>query len=57
MLKIIISPAKKINITDEYPCRLTSPVFPERARQLHAALLSLSFAELKKLWNCRISII
>lgn len=52
MLKIIISPAKKMNITDEYPCRLTSPVFLERARQLHAALLSLSFAELKKLWNC-----
>lgn len=52
MLKIIISPAKKMRILEEYPCRLTSPVFQEKAERLHAALLRLSFGELKQLWNC-----
>lgn len=52
MLKIIISPAKKMNIIDEYPCRLTIPAFQEKARLLHDALLSLSFEELKNLWGC-----
>lgn len=52
MLKIMISPAKKMNMIDEYTCRLTSPVFQEKARQLHDAMLSLSLEELKKLWNC-----
>lgn len=52
MLKIIISPAKKMNVIDEYPCRLTVPAFQEKARLLHDALLSLSFEELKKLWGC-----
>ena len=52
MLKIIISPAKKMRILEDYSCRLSNPVFQEKAGQLHAALLNLSFEELKKLWNC-----
>ena len=31
MLKIVISPAKKMNITDEFPCNATVPVFSDRA--------------------------
>ena len=30
MLKIVISPAKKMNITDEFPCNATVPVFSDR---------------------------
>lgn len=52
MLKIIISPAKKMNIIDEYPCRLTIPAFQERTRRLQNALRCLSFEELKMLWGC-----
>ena len=52
MLKIIISPAKKMRIFEDYSCRLSAPVFQEKAGQLHAALRNLSFEELKKLWNC-----
>lgn len=52
MLKIIISPAKKMNIIDEYPCRLTTPAFQRKTRQLYDALLGLSFEELKQLWGC-----
>lgn len=52
MLKIIISPAKKMRILEDYSCRISAPVFQEKAGQLHAALLNLSFEELKKLWNC-----
>lgn len=52
MLKIIISPAKKMNRIDEYPCRLTVPAFQEKAQTLYNALKSLSFEELKKLWGC-----
>ena len=52
MLKIIISPAKKMRILEDYSCRLSAPVFQEKAGQLHTALRNLSFEELKKLWNC-----
>ena len=52
MLKIIISPAKKMRIFEDYSCRLSAPVFQEKAGQLHTALRNLSFEELKKLWKC-----
>ncbi len=52
MLKIIISPAKKMRILEDYSCQLSAPVFQEKAGQLHTALRNLSFEELKKLWNC-----
>ena len=38
MLKIIISPAKKMNITEDAPRELTVPVFLDRALELHAIL-------------------
>lgn len=52
MLKIIISPAKKMRIFEDYSCRLSAPVFQEKAGRLHTALRNLSFEELKKLWKC-----
>lgn len=52
MLKIIISPAKKMNVIDEYTCCLTAPAFLEKTQHLHKALLQLSLEELKKLWGC-----
>lgn len=52
MLKIIISPAKKMNITEEYPCELSAPVFLEQALELHARLKDMTIAELKDLWKC-----
>ena len=52
MLKIIISPAKKMNLTEDYPCPLTSPVFLDRALNLHSTLKSMELPELKSLWKC-----
>lgn len=52
MLKIIISPAKKMNVTDEFPCNATVPVFSDRADVLHGILKSKTIQELKTLWKC-----
>ena len=52
MLKIIISPAKKMNVTEDHPCKLTDPIFLDRALELHARLKALDPAELKDLWKC-----
>ena len=52
MLKIIISPAKKMNIIEDYPCGLTTPVFLDRAHSLHEKLKGMGLAELKNLWDC-----
>lgn len=52
MIKIIISPAKKMNVIDEYDCELTHPVFMEETRLLHNLLNLMSREELKKLWQC-----
>ena len=52
MLKIIISPAKKMNITEDAPRELTVPVFLDRALELHSILKGKSLAELKSLWKC-----
>lgn len=52
MLKIIISPAKKMNIIDEYPCTVTKPAFSKEAKYLHGILTKMSRDELKKLWRC-----
>lgn len=51
-MKIIISPAKKMNIdTDSFPCHGLPP-FLDRTRQLLEQLRGMSFEELKKLWKC-----
>ena len=52
MLKVIISPAKKMNITEDAPRGLTVPVFLDRALELHAILKGKSLAELKTIWKC-----
>ncbi len=52
MLKIIISPAKKMNITEDAPRGLTVPVFLDRALELHAILKGKDLAKLKSIWKC-----
>lgn len=51
-MRIIISPAKKMNIhTDDLGYR-DLPEFLPQAEQLLVRLRSMSYDELKKLWNC-----
>ena len=51
-MRIIISPAKKMNVdTDSLPyCDL--PVFLSNTKEICGQLQSMSYEELKKLWNC-----
>ena len=51
-MKIIISPAKKMNVDTDSLEWLALPRFLERTEQLLARLQSMSYAELKKLWKC-----
>ena len=56
MLKIIISPAKKmVSDPDSLPCT-GMPQFMEKTERLKSLLQSKSYAELKKLWSCNDSI-
>ena len=51
-MKIIISPAKKMNVnTDDFPVDKL-PVFIDDARILCEAIQKLSYAEAKALWKC-----
>ena len=51
-MKIIISPAKKMNEdTDIFACE-EMPVFLERTKELAEYVKNLSFEEAKKLWGC-----
>ncbi|MCI8994303.1 MAG: peroxide stress protein YaaA [Lachnospiraceae bacterium] len=51
-MKLIISPAKKMNIrTDDLPAR-ELPQFLNKTRILCQAIKALSFSEAKALWNC-----
>lgn len=51
-MRIIISPAKKMNInTDLFPCTGT-PQFMEETEELLQILKSMSYDELKNVWNC-----
>lgn len=52
MLRIIISPAKKMNLIDDYFFELTKPHFLDRAEILRSNLLQMTLPELKKLWQC-----
>lgn len=52
MLKIILSPAKKMNVYDEYPCELTVPVFLDKTNILMELLKEQSLSDLQKLWQC-----
>lgn len=51
-MKIIISPAKKMNVDTDSLDWLALPQFLDRTEQLLARLRSMSYAELKKLWKC-----
>ena len=51
-MKMIISPAKKMNFdTDSLPWE-ELPLFLDRTQLLCEKLCSMSYAELKKLWKC-----
>lgn len=51
-MKIIISPAKKMNVrTDILPCS-GLPVFLKETEKLMQWIQKLSFSEAQKLWNC-----
>ena len=55
-MRIIISPAKKMNVdTDSLPWK-DLPCFLDRSERLCSALRSMSEAELKRLWKCNDSI-
>lgn len=51
-MRIIISPAKKMNVdTDTLPC-LHKPQFVKEANILQMYLQSLTYEEAKVLWKC-----
>lgn len=52
MLKILISPAKKMNIDSDVFQGVSVPYFIEKAEFLRNILKSMSYEELKKLWKC-----
>lgn len=51
-MKIIISPAKKMNVDTDSLDWLALPEFLGRTEQLLEKLKSMSYADLKKLWKC-----
>ena len=51
-MKIIISPAKKMNIDTDTFGHTDLPVFLSRTKELMNFMKSLSFDEAKKLWGC-----
>ncbi len=50
-MKIIISPAKKMNVPDSLPWK-DMPVFLKQAEELKEYIRSLSYGEAKALWKC-----
>lgn len=52
MLKIIISPAKKMNRTDDAPVEAFVPGTLDQTEALRAYLHSLDYAALKAIWKC-----
>ena len=52
MIQIIISPAKKMNICEEFPGTATTPVFADQTDLSYQTLKQMSFEELRKLWKC-----
>ena len=51
-MKIILSPAKKMNVDTDSLEIQGMPVFIEKTEEILSWLKSKSYAELKKLWNC-----
>ena len=57
MLKIVISPAKKMNITDEFPCNATVPVFSDRADVLHGILKNKKMLKVRGIFKVLLNIL
>ena len=51
-MKIIISPAKKMNVDNDSLVHQELPVFLPQTEKLSTKLQSMSYDELKKLWKC-----
>lgn len=51
-MRIILSPAKKMNVDTDSLDWLALPDFLDRTEQLLACMRSLSYDDLKKLWKC-----
>lgn len=51
-MKIMISPAKKMNIDTDTLLPAQMPVFLKRTKELLAYLRSLSYEEVKSIWKC-----
>ena len=51
-MRIIISPAKKMNVNTDDLVALDLPVFLEQTESICDKLRSMSYDELKKLWKC-----
>ena len=51
-MKIILSPAKKMNVDTDSLLPLSVPVFLESTKEIAAWLKGKSYPELKKLWCC-----
>ena len=52
MIQIIISPAKKMNLCEEFPGSVTTPVFQKKTDSLYQILKTQSAKELQALWKC-----
>lgn len=51
-MKIIISPAKQMNVNTDDLAPQGTPVFMEQTEEIRRFLEGLSYEEAKKLWNC-----
>ena len=51
-MRIIISPAKKMNVADDVLPYQGLPVFLDRTEEILEWLRSLSLKEAQKLWGC-----
>lgn len=52
MIRIIISPAKKMNVADDYPVEVTVPCFLDRTETVKEYLQGLDYGQLKEIWKC-----
>lgn len=52
MIRIIISPAKKMNVADDYPVEVTVPCFLDRTEAVKEYLQGLDYGRLKEIWKC-----
>lgn len=55
-MRIIISPTKKMTVTDDSFYSDSLPVFLNETKELLAYLKGCTYDELKKIWNCNASI-